>query len=475
MNRTPHRAAGPRRRPALAIASGVTLALAVAALPAAATAPTPATVGGSPVTSARTVAAGSTAGDDWPITECGTYSGKGCAPTSARVDLVKPTFSHPTKITNPLFPISRTRQVIQTGTVGGTPFRSETTLLPQTGTVDWDGTSIQVVLAQYLAFSDGEIEEIALDRYAQADDGAVWYLGEDVFDYTDGTISVSEGTWLAGRDGPPAMIMPAHPKVGDVFRAENILGVVFEEIKVTAVDQTVAGPTGPVRGAITVSELRLDSTFSHKTFAPGYGEFRTVDGGDVEALAVAAPTDAVPGPVPPALRSLTTSAWGVVENARVEDWDGAAATVARMNRYWTTLKAGPQPRLVAARMTTALAALKAAVNARRTAATVQAGIDVAEAALDLQLRHRSVDQVNAERVHQHAQQLRLDAVTKNAAGVTGQVAAVEWTTARLPVPPVAAAEIDNRLRDLRTAADTRNLPATADHAARLAARLRVLG
>ena len=44
--------------------------------------------------------------DVWPVTECGTYSGRGCSPTSARVDLERPTFSNPTNITNPLFPIS---------------------------------------------------------------------------------------------------------------------------------------------------------------------------------------------------------------------------------------------------------------------------------------------------------------------------------------------------------------------------------
>jgi hypothetical protein len=31
-----------------------------------------------------------------------------------------------------------------------------------------------VVLSQYLAYLDGRITEVALDRYAQADDGSVW-------------------------------------------------------------------------------------------------------------------------------------------------------------------------------------------------------------------------------------------------------------------------------------------------------------
>jgi len=81
-----------------------------------------------------------------------------------------------------------------------------------------------VVISQYAAFLDGRIDEVALDRYAQAGDGSVWYLGEDVFDYRDSAVAITEGTWLAGRDGPAAMIMPGAPKVGDVFRPENVTG-----------------------------------------------------------------------------------------------------------------------------------------------------------------------------------------------------------------------------------------------------------
>ena len=36
----------------------------------------------------------------------------------------------------------------------------------------------------------------------------------------------------------------------------------------------------------------MDGTTEDKTFAPGYGEFYTAGGGDVEALALAVPTDA---------------------------------------------------------------------------------------------------------------------------------------------------------------------------------------
>ncbi|TMK59278.1 MAG: hypothetical protein E6G60_14780, partial [Actinobacteria bacterium] len=95
-------------------------------------------------------------------------------------------FSNPTKITNPLFPISELHSAVLLGHVSGKPFRTETTLLPRTEKVVWQAQAVEVLLSQYMAFLDGRIEEIAIDRYAQADDGSVWYFGEDVFDYRHG-------------------------------------------------------------------------------------------------------------------------------------------------------------------------------------------------------------------------------------------------------------------------------------------------
>jgi hypothetical protein len=54
------------------------------------------------------------------------------------------------------------------------------------------------------------------------------------------------------------------------------------------------------------------------------------------------------------------------------------------------------------------------------------------------------------------------------------VATLEWIRDRIPhtLAPAARRDLDARLHDLRAATDARNLSAAADHAARLAARLR---
>jgi hypothetical protein len=144
------------------------------------------------------------------------------APAAKRVDLEMPSFSNPTEITNPLFPISKLQSAVLTGHVEGKRFKTETTLLPQTRIIEWPGgRSVETLISQYVAYLGGDLEEVALDYYAQADDGSVWYFGEDVFNFRDGVIADTEGTWLAGREGPAAMIMPAKPKVGDVYRSET--------------------------------------------------------------------------------------------------------------------------------------------------------------------------------------------------------------------------------------------------------------
>ena len=410
-------------------------------------------------------------------TACGTYSGRGCAPSASRVDLERPTFSSPTEITNPLFPISKLRSALLLGHVDDRPFRTETTLLPGVRSVVWEGERVLVLVSQYVAYLDGRLEEVAIDRYAQADDGSVWYFGEDVFNYRDGAVALTEGTWLAGRDGPAAMIMPGKPEVGNVFRPENVTGIVFEEVVLTDVGKTVQGPRGsPVSGAVVAKELHADGSNDFKTFAPGYGEFRTTSEGDLEALAVAVPTDAASGPEPAELGVLSTGAIGILELSRLRDWEAAEPTVRRLNAAWKTLLAAGQPRMVAERLTENLAALTRAVQARKEEPASQSAVGVAQSVLDLRLRYRPTAEVDADRFHLWTQQLRVDAAASNLAGVTGDVAVLEWIRDRFVhvLAPAGRREVESRLRDLRAAADARNLSAAADHAARLGARVQEL-
>ena len=86
---------------------------------------------------------------------------------------------------------------LQLGHEGGKPLRVEVTRLPRPRTIEWDGRRVGTVASQFVAYLDGRIQEVAVDYFAQADDGSVWYFGEDVANYEDGVVVDHEGTVIA--------------------------------------------------------------------------------------------------------------------------------------------------------------------------------------------------------------------------------------------------------------------------------------
>jgi hypothetical protein len=406
---------------------------------------------------------------------CGTQSSTGCAPEGKRVDLARPSFSDPTNVTNPLFPASKQESVLMLGRVDGKAFRTEVTLLPETRIIEWQDQRVETLVSQYTAYLDGRIHEVAYDFYAQADDGSVWYFGEDVFNFEDGYIADTHGTWIAGKDGPAAMIMPSDPKVGDVYRPENIPGFVFEEVTVKSTDKTLDGPLGPIDGGLVVEELHMEGTTEDKTFAPGYGEFYTAGGGDVEALALAVPTDAASGPPPAELEILSmSSALDTFDAAHSRDWNTASATVEKMTAAWKTYEAGEVPKLIEPRMTEALAALAKAVDARDAAQAQQAAIDAAQWSLDLQLRHQPPAEIDLARFDLWSAQLALDAAAGDAASVNGDLFTLDYIRDRIldKLDGADATRVNSALAELQTAVSDEDLATATDAAERLRETIR---
>ncbi|HYO46282.1 MAG TPA: hypothetical protein VEY33_06285 [Gemmatimonadota bacterium] len=389
------------------------------------------------------------------------------APLSQRVDLYTPTFANPTSVTNPLFPISELDRVLLLGTVDGGDFRTETTLLSQTQTIELEGRTVEALVSQYVAWLDRRIHEVAIDWYVQDDLGAVWYLGEDVFNYDEGRVEDTEGTWLAGKDGPEAMIMPPDPQVGDVWRPENICGFVFEEVTATATGVTVPGPQGQVSGALVVSELHMDATTEDKIFAPGYGEFSTGSpGSDIEALALAVQIDALAGPPPAELEALSSGAARIFRAARARKWNDASDTVEDMADAWAAFQAlGFVPPLLDAEMETALEYLVESVDDRDIEETRQASIDVARASLDLQLRHLSRDEIDLAQIDLWVRQLLVDAAAHDLGAIRGDIVSIGLIRDRFAHPPVA--DIDAQIRAVQSAALAANLSGATEAAVRL--------
>lgn len=390
------------------------------------------------------------------------------APIANRIDLVAAPFSNPTAVSNPLFPIRDLTSAVLNGVVDGKVFRTETTLLPDTRVIQWSpGQCIETLVSQYVAYLDGRIEEAALDFYAQADDGSVWYFGEEVHNYRDGIIADTSGTWLAGKEGPIAMIMPAQPKIGDVFRVENIVGLVFEEITVTELARTVPGPRGPV-DVMVVRQLHDDGTFADKLFAPGYGEFFTAHQGDSEGMALGVPVDAINRPMPAGLDTLLSGANRVFDKAAAKDWKSVSAIARQMAAAWAAHKAagGVPPELIAP-TDRALAALARAIKVHKVGQARDAALDVAQATLDLRLQFRPPTEIDLARSDLWARQILVDAATGDVAAISGDVATLEWIRDRIAraLEPVVVTRLDTLLEELRVNARDGDVTAAADTAA----------
>ena len=390
------------------------------------------------------------------------------APEADRVDLVTPTFSKPTPITNPLHPTSEVTQVIMGGHVEGKPFRTEVTLLPGTKPIQLRGTTVDTAISQYVAYLDGRIHEVALDWYAQADDGSVWYFGEDVFNYEDGKVADTEGTWIVGGETPAAMIMPAKPAVGNVYRPENAPEVVFEEVRVAKIDQNVAGPSGNISGAIEVSELHMDGKREGKIFAPGYGEFSTgSEAGDLEAVSLASPTDSRQGPAPAEFGALYGAVDSVYQATAAEDADGLNEAAPALARAWeAVLPKGIPPRMES-QMKVDIDALNSAAGGEDWESAQSAALRIAQNELDLRLLYQLVIDVDLARLKLWTRQLPVDVAAEDAGLVLANVAALDRVWERTRHAVESAAPVDAALQELRKAADAEDLPAVGEAAAAL--------
>lgn len=187
-------------------------------------------------------------------------------------------FTHPRDITNPLLPLAYLKQDILEGTEGGAKVRVERTLLPEKHkTFTIDGQTVEALVMEDREFHNGAIEEVTLDYFAQDDAGNVYYLGEDVDEYTDGKISGHDGAWLLGKDTQTAgVIIPAQPKIGDKFQSEAVTKEITENDEIVLVNETVSVPAGTFENCVKVKETSPDGSVEYKFYAPGTGVVREV-------------------------------------------------------------------------------------------------------------------------------------------------------------------------------------------------------
>jgi hypothetical protein len=146
-------------------------------------------------------------------------------------------------------------------------------------------TSVESLVVEDRVFINGELEEVAVDYFAQDDNGSVYYLGEDVDEYKDGKIISHEGSWLTGKDTPvPGVLFPAHPKVGAKWRSEDVSKSIGEKDEIVAVGETVTVPAGTFKDCIKVKEILADGKTENKFYCKGIGVVRELPSDGDEKL-----------------------------------------------------------------------------------------------------------------------------------------------------------------------------------------------
>jgi hypothetical protein len=154
------------------------------------------------------------------------------------------TFSQPTTIDNPYFPLTPSTRFTYKGTAKKTPVVDVVYVTRKTKKI----AGVATVEVRDQVYEDGVLTEDTLDWYAQDDQGNVWYFGEFSTDLADGSHA---GSWTAGVDGAqPGYIMEAAPNVGDDYCQENAPGVAQDAGQVVSVTASRSVPFGSFTGNV---------------------------------------------------------------------------------------------------------------------------------------------------------------------------------------------------------------------------------
>lgn len=89
-----------------------------------------------------------------------------------------------------------------------------------------------------------------------------------------GKVVNHEGTWLLGKHTDvPGVAMPAHPKLGDQYRFEDVPGITAESNRVEEVGMRAKAGRTLYTGVIRIQEfIQPEGEIEYKLYGPGIGK-----------------------------------------------------------------------------------------------------------------------------------------------------------------------------------------------------------
>lgn len=208
-------------------------------------------------------------------------------------------FSDPTRIDNPLLPMSPgTRFVLKGETVSdGEAVEHEVVQVVTGLTKTVNG--LRTVVLWERDISDGVVAEAEIAFFAQDDDGNVWLLGEYPEEYEEGRFQGAPSTWLSGiANAKAGTIMPAEPAMTDPVYIQGLApDVDFQDVaRVHTVGQEVCVPAGCYKDVTVIDEwdplAQPQDGHALKFHAAGAGTVRVepVGGEEQETLSLVSQT-----------------------------------------------------------------------------------------------------------------------------------------------------------------------------------------
>ena len=146
-------------------------------------------------------------------------------------------------------------------------------MLERTKRFDVGGAPVDAAIVRDDDYEDGRLVERTFDYFAQADDGTVHYLGEDVDNIRRGKVVNHAGSWLYGRDTDVlGVAMPAEPRLGAQWRFEDVPGVTTESDRVEEIGMRARVGGRDFADVIRVQEfIQPEGEVEYKLYARGTG------------------------------------------------------------------------------------------------------------------------------------------------------------------------------------------------------------
>ncbi len=185
-------------------------------------------------------------------------------------------------VNNPYFPLKPGTTTIFTEKEGRETRENKVTVTHDTKMI----MGVKCVVVHDTVSLDGKLVEDTFDWYAQDKQGAVWYFGEATKEFKAGGRVITAGSWEAGVNGQPGIMMPANPKPGEPYRQEYSPNNAEDMGQVVATDETVTVPAGTYKDCVKTKDWSLlESGHENKWFAKGVGVVRSQNtAGEVSEL-----------------------------------------------------------------------------------------------------------------------------------------------------------------------------------------------